>query len=70
MHNDKIVKKTERCTFIKACYLAEELMCFGYKTDCPLYHKSNGKYLDEEQFNAAVDKLIDKTRAKYIKISP
>jgi hypothetical protein len=41
----------------------------GYKADCPLYKKSNGEYLNEERFNAAVDELIDKTKAKHAKIS-
>ena len=69
MNSNKTPKKAERCAYIKACYLAEELKCFGYKTDCPLYQKSNGEYYNEERFNAAVDKLIDKTRAKHAKIS-
>ncbi len=54
-----------RCAYIRACYLAEELKCFGYKTDCPLYQKSNGDYYNESRFHEAMDKLIDKTRAKY-----
>lgn len=69
MHSEKTPKKAERCAYIKACYLAEELKCFGYKADCPLYKKSNGEYLNEERFNAAVDELIDKTKAKHAKIS-
>jgi len=58
-------KIAERCLYIRACYIAEGLNCFGYKADCPLYQKSNGKYCDEELFNEAMDKLINKTHAKY-----
>jgi len=54
-----------RCAYIRACYLAEELKCFGYKTDCPLYQKSNGDYYSEPRFNEAMDRLINRTRAKY-----
>ncbi len=57
--------KVERCAYVKACYLASELKCFGYKTDCPLYQKSNGEYCTEERFNEAMDKLINQTLAKY-----
>ncbi len=45
--------------------MAEELKCFGYKTDCPLYQKTTGTYFDEERFNEAMDRLINKTLAKY-----
>gem|GEM_PF-936536 len=69
MNSNKTPKKAERCAYIKACYLAEELKCFGYKADCPLYQKSNGEYYNEERFNAAVDKLINKTKAKHANIS-
>jgi len=58
-------KIAERCLYIRACYLAEELRCFGYRSDCPLYQKSNGRYCDEKRFDQAMDKLIDKTRAKF-----
>ena len=61
-------KKVARCAYIKACFMAEELNCFGYKTDCPLYQKSNGMELSEERFNEALDQLINKTYAKYHKI--
>jgi hypothetical protein len=60
-------RKMERCAFVKACYLAEDLKCFGYKSDCPLYQKSNGEFLSEERFNEAMDRLINKTIAKYQK---
>ncbi len=59
------LKKAERCAYTKVCFLAEELKCFGYKTDCALYRKSNGEQLDEDCFNEAMNKLIDKTIAKY-----
>lgn len=59
------LKKAERCTYIRACYLAEGLKCFGYKTDCAIYKKSNGEFCTELAFDKAMDELIDKTRAKY-----
>ncbi len=68
-----IKKKTPqpkgRCAYIIPCYLAEELKCFGYKTDCPLYQKSNGEFYNESRFNDSMDKLIDKTRAKHLKLT-
>ncbi|MFH1687351.1 MAG: hypothetical protein ABIE70_07500 [bacterium] len=54
----------KRCVYVRACYLAEELRCFGYKTDCPLYQESTGQYYDQTCFNAAMDKLIDKTLSR------
>jgi len=59
------MKKAERCAYLKACYLAEELKCFGYKTDCVLYQESNGEEFDQSRFDQAVDRLINKTMAKY-----
>jgi hypothetical protein len=47
------------------CYLAEELRCFGFKIDCPLYRQSNGGSFDQEGFDKAMDELIDQTRAKH-----
>ena len=61
--------QTTRCTFLFSCYLADELKCFGYMTDCPLYMKSNGEFCSEDRFHRAMDKLIDKTRAKHRKSS-
>ncbi|RKX29639.1 MAG: hypothetical protein DRP47_01270 [Candidatus Zixiibacteriota bacterium] len=61
-------KKAERCSYIRACYLAEGLKCFGYKSDCPLYQKSNGKFLSKQRFDEAMDRLIDKTKVKYEKL--
>lgn len=57
-------KQHERCAFIRCCYLADELDCFGFKADCVLYQRSNGVMLPEEAFNNAVDDLIDRVRAK------
>jgi hypothetical protein len=65
MQNQRTFKATARCIYIYACYLADELKCYGYKTDCPLYLKSNGDFYNEERFNDAMDKLIDLTRAKH-----
>lgn len=63
-----VLKPSARCAYLKACYLAEELKCFGYKTDCPLYQKSNGEYYHPARFDEAMNKLIDKTRAKHERI--
>jgi hypothetical protein len=49
--------------------MADELKCFGYKTDCPLYLKSNGEFCHEDRFHEAMDKLIDKTRARFRKLA-
>lgn len=68
MNNIKPRTKAERCSYLKACFLAEELRCFGYKTDCPLYRKSNGEYLSEKCFHEAMDRLINKTMLKYHKV--
>lgn len=65
MEGNTAAKKARRCAYIRACYLAEELKCFGYKADCPLYQKSNGQYYNARRFHEAMDRLIDKTRAKY-----
>lgn len=65
MADEKGCNQLSRCAYIRACYLAEELKCFGYKTDCPLYRKCNGEYYDEGQFHEAMDRLIDKARAQY-----
>ena len=69
MQSKTVLKQKRRCAYIKSCYLAAEIKCFGYKTDCPLYQKSNGEYYNEDRFNAAVDRLIDKTRAKHINLA-
>jgi len=64
----KEYKPSTRCSYINSCYLAEELKCFGYKTDCPLYMKSNGENCDESRFHEAMNRLIDRTKAKYDKL--
>ncbi|MEW6049863.1 MAG: hypothetical protein AB1644_02220 [Candidatus Zixiibacteriota bacterium] len=61
-------QKTERCAYLRCCYLAESLKCFGYKTDCVLYQQSNGESYSEEKFHEAMDTLINKTKAKFEKI--
>ncbi len=61
----KKFKVAERCLYLKVCYLAEELKCFGYKTDCALYQKSNNEKCSEQRFNDAMNKLINVTMLKY-----
>ncbi len=61
-------KKLSRCAYVKVCYLTEAMRCFGYKTDCVLFLKSNGEACSEEKFHQAMDSLINKTKAKYEKI--
>ena len=68
MSNKTPPKPALRCAYIRACYMAEELKCFGYKTDCPLYQKSNGEFYNESRFHDAMNQLIDQTRAKYVKL--
>jgi hypothetical protein len=63
------LKMPARCAYVHVCYMADELKCFGYKTDCPLYLRSNGEYCSEERFNQAMDNLIDKTRLKHEKLA-
>lgn len=64
--NREIVpRKTERCAYIKCCYLAETLDCYGYKADCILYIKSNDRFFTRQAFDAAVNSLIDKTKVKH-----
>ncbi len=65
---NKKFKVAERCLYLKVCYLADELKCFGYKTDCALYQKSNDENCSEERFDEAMDKLINKTMLKYQEI--
>ena len=64
----KGTKTVTRCAYTRVCYLAEELRCFGYRTDCVLYKKSNGEDCPEDRFHEAMDTLINKTRIKYEKI--
>ncbi|MEA1979644.1 MAG: hypothetical protein U9N54_01535 [candidate division Zixibacteria bacterium] len=64
----KAPKKNKRCAYVYSCYLAEDLECFGYKSDCVLYKQSNGQYFGEKEFNETMDKLINKTRIKHSKV--
>lgn len=66
MEDNKQFKKSVRCSYIFSCYMADELKCYGYKNDCPLYQKSNNEYYNEDRFHEAMNRLIDKTRAKYL----
>ena len=54
-----------RCAYVMNCYLAEELRCFGFKVDCPLYRQSKGDSFDQDQFDEAMDELIGQTRTKH-----
>ena len=64
------IRPTVRCHYVNHCYLAEELECYGYKTDCPLYMRSNGEPCNDARFHAAMDRLISKTRQKHLRIRP
>lgn len=66
-HGERKVK-SERCVYLRCCYLAESLKCFGFKTDCVLYQKSNGDQYCEERFHDAMDHLINKAKAKFEKL--
>ena len=66
--NKKTPNKNNRCGYVFSCYLAEDLKCFGYKSDCVLYRQSNGQYFSEKDFNETMDKLINKTRLKHNKV--
>jgi len=61
----KQFKQSECCAYKKCCYLADELECFGYKIDCVLYLKSNNEFFTRKSFDEAVNRLIDKTRARF-----
>jgi hypothetical protein len=70
-----MIKKTPtqtayRCAYIRVCYVADALTCFGYRTDCPLYLKTNGAPHDLDRFHRAMDELIDKARAKSLDLLP
>lgn len=53
-----------KCTFIDVCYLCESLHCFGYKQDCVLFTPGEGWHTTREDFDRAVNALIEKTRSK------
>ncbi|MCX6834642.1 MAG: hypothetical protein NTW07_05830 [candidate division Zixibacteria bacterium] len=59
------MKKIVRCTYVKNCYLAEALECYGFKTDCPLYLQSNDEPCNDARFHAAMDQLINRTRERH-----
>ena len=59
------MKKTVRCTYLSECFLAEELECYGFKADCPLYMRANDKPCNEARFDYAMDKLIWRTKQKH-----
>lgn len=59
------MKKSVRCSYLKDCYLASALECYGFKTDCPLYMRVNDEQCNEFRFNAAMDDLILRTRRKH-----
>jgi hypothetical protein len=60
-----VIKMAVRCAYLKSCYLAEALECYGFRTDCPLYMKTNDEPCNEARFHAAMDRLIIKTREKH-----
>lgn len=65
MNKQETFKKPEVCGYKQCCYLAEALECFGYKTDCVLYQKSNEGFYTRKSFDEAVDRLINKAKTKY-----
>jgi hypothetical protein len=60
-----VMKNNVRCTYLKVCYLGEAQECFGFKTDCPLYMKSNGEVCNEARFHAAMDRLIVRAKTRH-----
>ena len=70
MKEKKELPKNERCAYIDCCYLADALDCYGYKIDCILFLKSNGRFFTRRAFDNAVDELIDKTRARHEMLTP
>jgi hypothetical protein len=54
-----------RCRYVKVCYLAEELKCAGFRLDCALYRKTNNQPVSEQSFHDAMDRLINKIKAKH-----
>jgi len=66
MRRLKIYRPSLRCSYREHCYLASELKCYGYMTDCALYRKTNGEQLAPSRFDHAVNKLINRTREKHL----
>lgn len=58
------IRRHERCAYIKCCYLADALGCYGFKADCVLYQRSNQEDFSVEDFDRQMNDLIDKVRAK------
>jgi hypothetical protein len=54
-----------RCKYIDVCYMADGLQCYGYKSDCVLYRKSNNETVTTADFHRAFDELIRRTKAKH-----
>jgi hypothetical protein len=54
-----------RCAYVMICYLAEELRCFGFKVDCPLYRQSAGDSYNQDDFDEAMDQLIKSAKSKH-----
>jgi hypothetical protein len=63
-------QKSDICAYKECCYLADALECFGYKLDCVLYRKSNNRFYTRKSFDEAVDRLINKARAKHELLNP
>ncbi|MBN4056919.1 hypothetical protein JYU19_01270 [bacterium AH-315-J21] len=59
-----LAKRHERCAYIRCCYLADALNCYGFKADCALYLRSNKQGLSGPDFDRAMNSLIDKVRAE------
>ncbi len=67
MVTKRLRKPSARCAYQSSCYLAEDLKCYGYKTDCALYRKTNGEELGVGVFDHAMNLLINRTREKHDK---
>lgn len=61
---EPIRRRHERCAYIKCCYLADALGCYGFKADCVLYQRSNDQTFSDEDFDREMNTLIDQVRAK------
>ena len=65
MRKSLVMRSPVRCAYVRDCYLGEAQECHGFKSDCPLYMKTNGETCNEADFHAAVDKLIVRTKTKH-----